>query len=672
MQYYFKKNKLAIIIVGILIITSIFLCSFINNVGMSESEVEITKYDINLRINKDGSGSFNNYVTYDFVDMNAHVVYEDIGYNKTDVFGYGDINGYKETTINNKNEDKAYFDETSVTTRVYQDDKELDLYVGYSFNNDIEIDPESTGYVRAPNDYQERIYCYYEEGFNEETTFNYQYKINGIVSKFNDIGVVNWILSPSTEFFTRNISVNITFEEELNDDYVNHLKKNFNIYGNIGYDNLKINNQGVSFNVEKQKSNQSIEVRMGFNQELVKDTNINNTYNYDGQDYLTNADTLAKEAFNDYTTRYFGIQTGLIGGTLVLLVIMILIWRHCYKKYDKERVSTFDAEYYRELPNTYPPAELGYLYNFKDTSKDDLSATIMDLIRKGFIKLDTNGCSTLDEKPNYKYIYVREKDTTSLKSYEKFVLEWYFTRISQSGELTLDDIDQYLKKENQAQQYLKDNKIFIDLVREESRKNKFFDEFRSINARFILFYIVLVFVFIFALMVQISNYYTYGLIFSSIMIGMFILLMTYISSIKRRSESGNEDYVRWRAFKNFLLEFGRFEDYTMPLIEIWEHYMVYAVSFGIAEEVEKQMRLHFKSMGEDKYDTYDTYYSSSPVFYSRSYIYVSRSCRSSTTVARATIAQAQAARASSSGGGRSGGFGGGRSFGGGGGGRGFR
>ena len=98
--------------------------------------------------------------------------------------------------------------------------------------------------------------------------------------------------------------------------------------------------------------------------------------------------------------------------------------------------------------------------------------------------------------------------------------------------------------------------------------------------------------------------------------------------------------------------------------------MVYAVSFGIAEEVEKQMRLRFKSLGEDQYNSY---YSSSPIFYSRSYIYVSRSCRSSTTIARATIAQAQAARASSSGGGgRSGGFGGGRSFGGGGGGHGFR
>ena len=71
--------------------------------------------------------------------------------------------------------------------------------------------------------------------------------------------------------------------------------------------------------------------------------------------------------------------------------------------------------------------------------------------------------------------------------------------------------------------------------------------------------------------------------------------------------------------------------------------------------------------GEDNY--YDTYSSSSPMFRTRSYIFVSRSTSNATTLARATIAQAQAARASKGSGGS---FGGGRSFGGGGGGHGGR
>ena len=82
------------------------------------------------------------------------------------------------------------------------------------------------------------------------------------------------------------------------------------------------------------------------------------------------------------------------------------------------------------------------------------------------------------------------------------------------------------------------------------------------------------------------------------------------------------------------------------------------------------MILYYWVTGEDGYSNttgYDEYYSSSPIFYSRCHIHISRSCRTSTQVASNTIAQAQSSR-----GGGGGSFGGGRSFGGGGGGHGGR
>ena len=308
---------------------------------------------------------------------------------------------------------------------------------------------------------------------------------------------------------------------------------------------------------------------------------------------------------------------------------------------------------------------MGYLYNFQYTSKDDLSATIMDLIRRNYIKLDTNGYSTLDKKPNYIYILNREKDFNELRPYERFVIKWYFENISKSDYLSLDEIDEYLKKEENARQYLQDNKTFIKLVRQEARPYKFFDEFKNLGRYFVYVYLPIVVFMVLSIMFQILYWYDYSLVYASMCLALLILFASYLATIKRRTEKGNEDYVRWNAFKNFLLDFGRFNDYTMPLISIWEHYMVYAVSFGIADKVEDQMRLHFKSLGEDK--GYDEYYSSSPIFYSRCHVHISRSCRTSTQVASNTIAQAQSSR---SGGGGS--FGGGRSFGGGGGGHGGR
>ena len=54
MKYYFKKNSLSIAISIILVLASFMFCIILNNDGFS-SDLKIEKYNINLRINKDGS-----------------------------------------------------------------------------------------------------------------------------------------------------------------------------------------------------------------------------------------------------------------------------------------------------------------------------------------------------------------------------------------------------------------------------------------------------------------------------------------------------------------------------------------------------------------------------------------------------------------------------------------
>ncbi len=665
MRYYFKKNTFAIVISIILVVASFAFCVFINGDGFVNGDLEIKEYKINLKINKDGSGSFDNYITYKF--NNYYVaIYEDISANKGNIFSYGNKDNNEVKYLENKEEDTSNFDLNSFETHAYQNGEEIKLsQIGYSFNYDIEKD---TGeYVTSPYYGQERIFCLNEDGYNQDTMFNYKYRIVGMVSKYQDIGIINWILSPSTDILIENLSVNITFEEELTEEYVAHLKDNTYVHGNVQLkEDPLISKEGIKFEVAKQRSSQSVEVRLGFDNSLVEDTASINTYDYLAQEHLNKVEALTEQGFKEYTERYYAIQTGLFIVLALAIAFITYLWYSIYKKYDKERVSTFDSEYYRELPNTYPPAELGYLYNFKETTKDDLSATIMDLIRKDFIKLDTNGYFTTDEKPNYIYRYNRSKDTSSLKNYERFVLVWYFDHMGKNDTLSLYEIEEYLSIESQAKQYLEDNKYFIELVRMDARGQNFFDKIVKLNIKYSWVYALLGINILLCISWQILNFYTYALVFSVCFLALWILLGSYIASIKRRSETGNEDYVRWKAFRNFLLNFGRFEDYTMPLIEIWEHYMVYAVSFGIADEVIKQMHLKFKSLGEDKYDSY---VGSSIILTTNSHHHIRSSCYSSSSQAQSTIAQAQAARASKSGGSS---FGGGRSFGGGGGGHGGR
>jgi uncharacterized membrane protein len=70
---------------------------------------------------------------------------------------------------------------------------------------------------------------------------------------------------------------------------------------------------------------------------------------------------------------------------------------------------------------------------------------------------------------------------------------------------------------------------------------------------------------------------------------------------KRRSVIGQEDYVRWEAFKRFLEHFSEMQRHEIPSLIIWEHYLVYAVTLGVAKEVIKQLEVVFPNMQDGDY-----------------------------------------------------------------------
>ena len=57
----------------------------------------------------------------------------------------------------------------------------------------------------------------------------------------------------------------------------------------------------------------------------------------------------------------------------------------------------------------------------------------------------------------------------------------------------------------------------------------------------------------------------------------------------RLGEEFRERVARWRAFRRFLTEFSSLPEAPALAVIIWEHYLVYAVALGCADEVEKQV-----------------------------------------------------------------------------------
>jgi len=61
---------------------------------------------------------------------------------------------------------------------------------------------------------------------------------------------------------------------------------------------------------------------------------------------------------------------------------------------------------------------------------------------------------------------------------------------------------------------------------------------------------------------------------------------------KRRTHAGEEEAERWEAFRRYLSDFPRLQEAPPATLELWERYLVYGITFGIAERVLQGAQLH--------------------------------------------------------------------------------
>jgi uncharacterized membrane protein len=583
-----------------------------------------------------------------------------------------------------KNISTPAFDSSRFATRIYDTNEtlmissnglyatdtyeEYDLSLGYSwdvnsvdeFNEPIEtIDPESVAWF------------HYHEGTWGNIRIENDYWINGVALKYEDTSEFFWVVAATDGMLTENIDVKvvlpgINLNVDLVDAYINGSSL-------ASIHHIGVNESGqtyVHIKADRLYPNEYITVRINFpTDRLVINATQDNLYGNDVSDYAiangkAHLENVATYEADRVAFRQTYQMVDILGIAILVIVLAFSAWkiRDIYLKYDKEHPTDFYGEYYRELPAQYGPAIMGYLYRFKEVAKDDVTATLMDLIRRKFILLDAGTESLTEEKVNYVMKLNKEQDQSKLLAHEKQLIQWFFGLVAGGDTLTLNQLDSFTKKENQAIRYMNENQSFNRAVVSAAQSESFFDNVKEPaqkNGAILGLTVLLGIGFTVTRYVLVLGTFT-GIV-GGILFGLSIMIGSYLNSIERRSKKGNEDYVRWRAFEKFLKEFTNIKDYPMPGMTIWEHYMVYATAFGIADLVEKQIRFKYQQLNQT-----NELNKSSTFRYPGFYLNSNRMMARSFVSAQRTISQAQAQRNNSSGRG-GGGFGGGGGFRGGGG-----
>jgi uncharacterized membrane protein len=734
MGYFLKRN-----IIPVIVAIAIFAFSFIpplSELSYDNSNMVVNKIEISATLDEFGDMNIVETMTVDF-DPGMSAFYRDLVYQKN--------NANVETNISS-------FDESSVRVRVFDANNTLLIdtndgkvnnlvQVGYSFVGDLDAFGNffnCPGYITSDCI---SIFTKVFNGTSPTTTFEYSYKIKGVVSVFNDLAELNWIFVDDYGVEVNNINIDLKYPKlflkvvsvsvnEANEIVVNYQDNSSTILAKISEADLNyeafivnevFNPNGVApaeygiyyklvgtsdNNLTLAITNTVLQANSSLVPELITFGNFSTIIERVSSDQsiitlnrLLPNDILEIRAIfppdlftkassiNTIDVEYFNIINeqrnqillisellmvlNLLGFALIigLFITAIFIFRFIYLKYDKEHQPTFSGDYFRDLPANYSPAEMGYLYNFRAISNNDFAATFMDLVRKKYIVINHTGESLTSKNVNYKFELSSDADNSLLKAHESFLLEWFFKIIGNNkSTISIEQIEAYAKNFATAEKYLMDNQKWIRLATQVSTSNDFFDRnVETVGLKYSIYPAIMIILAIILFIAQSSNLEIFMFRSLSPLIGTLIAIsivaISYFVSIKRRSIKGNEDYVRWRGLKKFLTDFSNFKDYPVPSIVVWEHYLVYATSFGIAELVIKQMRLKFSQLNLNEND----YYNRSPVMrYPLLWIHMNNRMMNTSNLARTSVAQQQAQKSGT--GRRPGGFGGGRSFGGGGGG----
>lgn len=559
-------------------------------------------------------------------------------------------------------ENRATLDPSSIQAKFYKDgvDKTFYTRIGLSSNSDLD---ELGEYVQC---YDRTSECesifmdtYLAGRLKGKVRFVYTYTIQGAVTKYSDTSELNWRLFEYAEANIKASTVTIRLPE--------HSLGSDDLYAwghGLSKGSIEIvDHKTIVAEMTDIKKGEFPEFRILMPNQIFPNIRTQNIVIHPDMHF----DALYQYEVNlaNQTNRRILMAQVMLYGSFVLLVGMAYITYRVYLKHDKEYVPEFQGDYLRELPDRSTPAEVSYMYYWQLIKDEVFTATLLDLIRRGYVKIEDQPGSLTESNSDFKLKRVDQSES-ELLPHEKTLMFMIFDMVGHRTETSTKAIEKFASTYEKANTFQRKAKEFVSQAKRQSEKNHDFERLKRVKGEAgRLALIPSVYAAICLVMWLGFQIETWIPLILSIVMAIGYLI--YVGQFKRRSKEGNERYAKWKAFRNFLLNFSNMEDYPIPSIIVWEHYLVYATVFGLADLVMKQLETKLpKEAFEDQKATYlrrGLYHRYGYYGYHRTF---SRTFSNAKSQATQTIARHNQAQAGS--GGRGGGFSGGSSFGGGGGG----
>lgn len=454
--------------------------------------------------------------------------------------------------------------------------------------------------------------------------YQISYTITDVVSDYNDCQELYWqFLSTSNEINVENVTGTITLPSNVTN--IENLKAwgHGPLNGNISIES----NNCVKFEVENLNAGKMLEVRVVTTDQMFNVTAENKINNYSYLSTIINEETEWADEANSTSFSAWPISLIIIYAVILIIqIIRIIQYYYIYKNRDDGIVKS-ELEYFRDIPreDNSTPAEAAYFYRFdksmkmaEATQSDVVTATILDLALKKYISLRC--------EKNKVYVKILRNDE-GLKSDEKAIYKLLKNAQGVKYEFLIDDLNKYaLAKYNEygnlinnmvnsARESLykeglvdkSDKKRYEKAKKAESRYKKV----RNIGEILVIFYLVSVLITPFRRMWQIR----FRMGFFDTCLSLLIILAPILITIGIKNkilnktqtkiavltQKGYDEKNQWKALANYMEDYSLLNEKEVPSLVVWEKYLVYATTFGIAEKVIEQMKSKYPEVFVKEY-----------------------------------------------------------------------
>ena len=569
----------------------------------------------------------------------------------------GTFNGYERDILYKNDYTNSNLNATGISDiKIYgkQIDKISFSTFDEPFNEFVQVSSANNGdiekYIVSSLNGGYRYRMYYKTN-NSKTAFLIKYTLEDIVIMHSSFAELYWNFIGND--FADNINdlqIKVTLPGKDNSNNFYHW-----VHGDVSGESKRDDNNTNSIIIAKvpiNKAYEPVDIRITFDKSLVNsseikkysDESLNEILEYEQKLYEEN-ENLRKDIKRKWNTALYG--------TIGFYILTIGLFIFIYLKYDKERRPMFLMKYNREFIDDYNVEVIDYLMNHRIT-ENALSASIMNLIYKKNIKVE----KIEGTKNDYKFTLMSKN---KLNETELALTDFLFTTVGTNNIFTTASLKKYASSTKTCQTFMNTYTNWQKKVIADGEKEEFFEKKKT----FIwLGFIPLIYSIILLTYISSNNI---EMFFGILTIVFGIIFLIYVVGFTKKTRKGIEHYARWKAFKNFLKDFGNFSVKELPEIILWERYLVYATIFGLADKVEKNMNVKINEIEGINIDAYTLNYITN---YHIANL-ITSSMHSAITTSQTTINRINASTSSGSNG-FGGGFSGGGGFGGGGGGgRGF-